>query len=182
MSGSYIELGKWILDLDTGRLSLEDDLSVCVKVIPNKPLAFLSVLCCGNGQVVDKDIIVDAVWRGHTSPENITQTVNKLRILLDDYDKKIIVNEPGKGYALNYKNYLFDEKKETLKKESSKEGFILKKVNYHNLRMCLFVFVVCGFAYFAAMYFNLVSFDDAVLSNEYSSCDVSEKNSTIVCK
>ncbi|KLV09293.1 hypothetical protein ABT56_03645 [Photobacterium aquae] len=182
MNGSYIELGKWILDLETGRLFLNNDLSACVKVIPNKPLEFLSVLCCGNGQVVDKDIIVDAVWRGHTSPENITQTVNKLRILLDDYDKEIIVNVPGKGYILKYSEYLFNDKKETVKEEFHEENISLNKSVYFKIKVFLCVALMGGFVYFATMYINQVSFDDAVLSDEYSSCDVSEKNSTIVCK
>lgn len=73
-----------------------------VRKLTKKLLQFITVLYEANGDVLDKKLIVDRVWDGKTSSENITQTVNKLRGIFEDHKKVLIVNHPGKGYSLNF--------------------------------------------------------------------------------
>ncbi|MFV8413798.1 winged helix-turn-helix domain-containing protein [Vibrio owensii] len=94
-------IGKWVLDIDGGTIHYRDSPNKQRK-LTKKLLQFITVLYEENGQVLDKKLIVERVWDGKTSSENITQTVNKLRGIFEDHKKDLIVNHPGKGYSLNF--------------------------------------------------------------------------------
>lgn len=95
-------IGDWSLSLTSGELINVHDASRR-KVLTHKPLLFVKTLCSGQGEVVPKQEIIEKVWGGFTSPENITQVVNKLRVTFEDKNKDIFVNFPGIGYALVFR-------------------------------------------------------------------------------
>ncbi|HFQ5443383.1 TPA: transcriptional regulator [Vibrio vulnificus] len=97
-------IGDWILKLDSGELLNVHDQNR-KKNLTSKLLLFVNTLVEGNGQIVTKSQIVDQVWGGHTSPENITQVINKLRVIFEDVDKNLFVNHPSIGYSLKFSSY-----------------------------------------------------------------------------
>lgn len=97
-------IGDWILKLDSGELLNVHDQNR-KKNLTSKLLLFVNTLVEGNGQIVAKSQIVDQVWGGHTSPENITQVINKLRVIFEDVDKNLFVNHPSIGYSLKFSSY-----------------------------------------------------------------------------
>ncbi|HFQ5441771.1 TPA: transcriptional regulator [Vibrio vulnificus] len=94
-------IGDWVLDIELGTIHYRHSPDK-VRKLTKKLLQFITVLYEANGDVLDKKLIVDRVWDGKTSSENITQTVNKLRGIFEDHKKILIVNHPGKGYSLNF--------------------------------------------------------------------------------
>ncbi len=68
--------------------------------LTKKQLEFILVFYNAGDSVVTKRQIVDAVWAGVTSPESLTQMVNRVRSILDDKDKKLLINVPGIGYSM----------------------------------------------------------------------------------
>ena len=68
--------------------------------LTKKQLEFILVFYNAGDSVVTKRQIIDAVWGGVTSPESLTQMVNRVRSILDDKDKKLLVNIPGIGYSM----------------------------------------------------------------------------------
>ncbi|MFN1531595.1 winged helix-turn-helix domain-containing protein [Vibrio jasicida] len=97
-------IGDWILKLDSGELLNVHDQNR-KKNLTSKLLLFVNTLVEGNGQIVAKSQIIDQVWGGHTSPENITQVINKLRVIFEDVDKNLFVNHPSVGYSLKFSSY-----------------------------------------------------------------------------
>ncbi|MUJ20920.1 winged helix-turn-helix domain-containing protein [Aliivibrio fischeri] len=98
-----IIIGSYLVNLKTGALTNIKNKNQEKKTLTKKLLEFLIVLYEGEGKPVNKQDIIKKVWAGHTSPENITQTVNKLRLILNDNNKNLIVNYQSIGYGLNYK-------------------------------------------------------------------------------
>lgn len=80
----------WALFVDDARVALE-----------NKPLQLLRELLRRPGEVVGKDMLLDAVWPGVTVVEgSLTTAMNKLRRALGDSEGQIIETVPGIGYRL----------------------------------------------------------------------------------
>lgn len=98
-------IGDWVLNTETGEIFnvFDEDRK---KHLTSKPLLFVKTLIDGNGDVVTKTQIIDEVWGGYTSPENVTQVVNKLRVIFEDTNKEIFRNHPAKGYSLSFCEYL----------------------------------------------------------------------------
>lgn len=122
--------GELILNLSTGEVKCKLTNKILRK-ITKTPMNFIITLYKNNSLTVNKDELIVEVWGGYTSPENITQTVNKLRSMIDDREKKYIVNEPGKGYCLNFDTqYEVVKHKENCNKCNRYEGLIdcVKKV------------------------------------------------------
>ncbi|WP_199482307.1 winged helix-turn-helix domain-containing protein [Vibrio owensii] len=77
---------------------------------PKQHLLLLS-LYNAHPKVLQRNEIINYVWESKpTSPESLPQLVNRTRIVLEDNDKDILVNEPGVGYSLNFT--LLDEQQE----------------------------------------------------------------------
>ncbi|KIF48811.1 hypothetical protein M445_05580 [Vibrio owensii 47666-1] len=91
-----------MLDIEVGTIHYRDSPDKS-RTLTKKLLQFVTVLYEQNGEVLDKKVIVERVWDGKTSSENVTQTVNKLRGIFEDHKKVLIVNHPGKGYSLNFR-------------------------------------------------------------------------------
>ncbi|WP_179944866.1 winged helix-turn-helix domain-containing protein [Vibrio owensii] len=116
-------IGDWILRLDSGEVINVHD-HQRKKNLTSKLLLFVNTLIEGNGEVVPKAQIVDKVWGGYTSPENITQVINKLRVIFDDVEKNLFVNHPSIGYSLNFSSYshlerMIDDKGKSLINENN---------------------------------------------------------------
>ncbi|OLQ91020.1 hypothetical protein BIY22_18875 [Vibrio panuliri] len=72
--------------------------------ITPKQLRLLQCLYKAHPEVLQRKDIVDFVWESKpTSPESLPQLINRTRIVLEDSNKDILVNEPGVGYSLNFK-------------------------------------------------------------------------------
>ncbi|MEC4724380.1 helix-turn-helix domain-containing protein [Shewanella sp. D64] len=95
-----IKIGLYIVDMNTGIFYKDGDSNS--KLLTNKQLKFIQLLCKNKGGLVNKEIIIQIVWGGATSPESLTQIVNKLRSIFDDKDKNILINHPGKGYSISF--------------------------------------------------------------------------------
>ncbi|TDM53721.1 helix-turn-helix domain-containing protein [Aliivibrio fischeri] len=117
-----IIIGSYLVNLKTGALTNIKSKNQEKKTLTKKLLEFLIVLYEGEGKPVNKQDIIKKVWAGHTSPENITQTVNKLRLIFNDNNKNLIVNYQSIGYGLNYK-----EQKGIIKSESKFNKIIINK-------------------------------------------------------
>jgi len=66
-----------------------------------KIFRLLTCLYEGRDGVVSKEQIIDFVWESKPiSQESLSQLINRTRYLLEDKDKRILVNEPGIGYSL----------------------------------------------------------------------------------
>lgn len=97
-----IKIGLYIVDVNTGIFYKDTDGDSSSKLLTNKQLKFIQLLCKNKGELVDKETIIQIVWGGATSPESLTQIVNKLRSIFDDKDKNILINYPGKGYSISF--------------------------------------------------------------------------------
>ncbi|MFV8413637.1 winged helix-turn-helix domain-containing protein, partial [Vibrio owensii] len=97
-------IGEWVLNTQTGEVFNVFD-EYRKKHLTSKPLLFVKTLVEGKGAIVTKTEIIDNVWGGYTSPENVTQVVNKLRVIFEDTNKEIFKNHPAKGYSLSFCEY-----------------------------------------------------------------------------
>lgn len=80
-------------------------------------------------KVLRRHEIINYVWESKpTSPESLPQLVNRTRIVLEDNNKDILVNEPGVGYSLNFT--LQDEQQEVEDKVAFENSEKPKAINY----------------------------------------------------
>lgn len=94
-----IQVGELYINIDSGDVFLELSLSP-FRRLTRKQLEFIVVFYHAGDSVVTKNQIISSVWGGVTSPESLTQMVNRVRFILDDKDKKLLRNIPGVGYSL----------------------------------------------------------------------------------
>ena len=67
--------------------------------IQRKPLEILACLLAHAGEVVTKDELLDTVWEGRPTVENvIANAIGKLRSALGDENAERIVTQPRVGY------------------------------------------------------------------------------------
>nr|WP_086938274.1 winged helix-turn-helix domain-containing protein [Thaumasiovibrio occultus] len=68
-----------------------------------KQLRLLICLYEAYPDVASREHIVDYVWESKPiSVESLPQLISRTRVALDDYAKRILVNEPGVGYSLAF--------------------------------------------------------------------------------
>lgn len=95
---------------------------------PKQHLLLLS-LYNAHPKVLQRNEIINYVWESKpTSPESLPQLVNRTRIVLEDNNKDILVNEPGVGYSLNFT--LLDEQREVEDKVAFENSDKPKTINY----------------------------------------------------
>ncbi|PQJ71682.1 hypothetical protein BTO01_04755 [Vibrio jasicida] len=95
---------------------------------PKQHLLLLS-LYNAHPKVLRRHEIINYVWESKpTSPESLPQLVNRTRIVLEDNNKDILVNEPGVGYSLNFT--LLDEQREVEEKVAFENSAKPKTINY----------------------------------------------------
>ncbi|MGI9915850.1 winged helix-turn-helix domain-containing protein [Vibrio owensii] len=95
---------------------------------PKQHLLLLS-LYNAHPKVLQRNEIINYVWESKpTSPESLPQLVNRTRIVLEDNNKDILVNEPGVGYSLNFT--LLDEQREVEDKVAFENSDRPKTINY----------------------------------------------------
>ncbi|WP_052442007.1 winged helix-turn-helix domain-containing protein [Vibrio hyugaensis] len=95
---------------------------------PKQHLLLLS-LYNAHPKVLRRHEIINYVWESKpTSPESLPQLVNRTRIVLEDNNKDILVNEPGVGYSLNFT--LLDEQREVEEKVAFENSVKPKTINY----------------------------------------------------
>lgn len=96
---NLIKVGELYINIESGDVFLELSL-LPFRRLTRKQLEFVVVFYHAGDSVVTKSQIIDSVWGGVTSPESLTQMVNRVRFILDDKDKKLLKNIPGVGYSL----------------------------------------------------------------------------------
>jgi len=70
--------------------------------VQRKPLELLAVLLCHSGEVVTKEELLDTVWPGMTTVENvIANAMTKLRNALGDSNAAMVLTQPRIGYRFN---------------------------------------------------------------------------------
>lgn len=95
---------------------------------PKQHLLLLS-LYNAHPKVLQRNEIINYVWESKpTSPESLPQLVNRTRIVLEDNNKNILVNEPGVGYSLNFT--LLDEQQKVEEKVFFENSVKPKTINY----------------------------------------------------
>lgn len=95
---------------------------------PKQHLLLLS-LYNAHPKVLQRNEIINYVWESKpTSPESLPQLVNRTRVVLEDNNKNILVNEPGVGYSLNFT--LLDEQQEVEEKVAFENSVKPKTINY----------------------------------------------------
>ena len=94
-----IQIGELYVNIESGDVFLELSLPP-FRRLTRKQLEFIIVFYHAGDTVVTKSQIINSVWGGVTSPESLTQMVNRVRFILDDKDKKLLRNIPGVGYSL----------------------------------------------------------------------------------
>ena len=70
--------------------------------VQRKPLEVLALLLAHRGEVVTKEELLEAVWEGRTTVENVIPiAIGKLRDALGDNNAGFLVTQPRVGYRLN---------------------------------------------------------------------------------
>lgn len=65
-------------------------------------MSVLRELAARNGETVDKDDLVSAVWAGRSvSDDSLVQCIKDIRTALDDSDRQILRTAVGRGYSLH---------------------------------------------------------------------------------
>lgn len=81
-----------------------------LRLLTPKQFRLLRCLYDAHPRVIQKEQIIDYVWESRpTSTESLPQLINRTRQVIGDDDKKILVNEPGVGYHLNFTLSLGDD-------------------------------------------------------------------------
>lgn len=74
-----------------------------VGILTHKQFALISCLVEAHPATINKDEIVEKVWQTkHISAESLPQLIIRTRQILNDTNKRILINEPGIGYKLNF--------------------------------------------------------------------------------
>ncbi|MGR5277466.1 winged helix-turn-helix domain-containing protein [Vibrio rotiferianus] len=95
----------WTVGTRVLRLAEQESEKFGLDEIGLTPKIFRLLMCLYEGRsgVVSKEQIIDFVWESKPiSQESVSQLINRTRCLLEDKDKRILVNEPGIGYSLVY--------------------------------------------------------------------------------
>ncbi|WP_083628787.1 winged helix-turn-helix domain-containing protein [Vibrio panuliri] len=106
MNSSYFHLGDFYWRKESQTLFHKTNTDSTFQGVSSLTKKQYDLLCClidAHPAVVDKETIVENVWETkHISSESLPQLINRTRQVLGDHDKNILVNEPGKGYRLNF--------------------------------------------------------------------------------
>lgn len=125
-------LGSFIWDTESKRLERDqkDFPPSDRKEITLTPKQFRLLQCLykASPHVLQRKEIVDFVWESKpTSPESLPQLIHRTRIVLEDCDKSILVNEPGVGYSLNFVLRVDDPVEESAPQPSLCEEEVVEK-------------------------------------------------------
>ena len=82
----------------------------------------LKYLFDAHPQVRQNHQIIEYVWESKpTSSESLPQLINRTRQAIEDWDKTILINEPGVGYSLNFDIVQVDDHLPSQEEEEEEE-------------------------------------------------------------
>ncbi|WP_137703305.1 winged helix-turn-helix domain-containing protein [Marimonas lutisalis] len=98
-NGNRLRLGKFVFDPTTGRLAGQHREPVALR---EQSLRVLKELAAHNGETVERDDLVNAVWKGvSVSDDSLVQCIKDIRAALGDSDRQILRTAVGRGYSLH---------------------------------------------------------------------------------
>lgn len=94
-----LRLGKAFFDLDARQLIDREGRPLAVR---KQSLSVLCELAARNGEIVDRDDLIDAAWSGRSvSDDNLVQCIKDIRTVLGDVDRQLVRTAVGRGYSLH---------------------------------------------------------------------------------
>lgn len=94
-----VQLGKVVFDPKSCQLTDRDGRLIAVR---EQSLRVLRELAENNGQTVERDRLIDAVWKGSAiSDDSLAQCIKDIRAVLGDRDRKLLRTAVGRGYSLH---------------------------------------------------------------------------------
>ncbi|WP_205123444.1 winged helix-turn-helix domain-containing protein [Marimonas lutisalis] len=94
-----LRLGDVIFDPGTCLLIDQDGRPVALR---EKSLRVLVELAARNGETVERDDLISAVWNGKfVSDDSLMQCIKDIRAVLDDRDRQFLRTAVGRGYSLH---------------------------------------------------------------------------------
>ena len=94
-----LHLGETVYNLDTCQLIDRQGQPIAVR---EKSLRVLALLAARNGETVERDDLIHAVWAGKSvSDDSLVQCIKDIRAALDDQDRQLLRTAVGRGYSLH---------------------------------------------------------------------------------
>jgi DNA-binding winged helix-turn-helix (wHTH) protein len=94
-----LHLGNAVFYLGTLQLVDEQDRPIKVRI---QSLRVLEELASRNGETVDRDDLIAAVWAGRAvSDDSLVQCIKDIRAALGDDDRQLVRTAVGRGYSLH---------------------------------------------------------------------------------
>lgn len=94
-----LRLGEAVFDLGTLQLSDQGGSPIAMR---KQSLRVLGELAARNGETVDRDDLISAVWVGSSvSDDSLVQCIKDIRAALGDDDRQLLRTAIGRGYSLH---------------------------------------------------------------------------------
>lgn len=98
-SRNRLRLGSAVFDLGTLQLLDNQDRPIEVR---RQSLRVLEELAARNGETLERDDLISAVWAGRSvSDDSLVQCIKDIRIALGDDDRQLVRTAVGRGYSLH---------------------------------------------------------------------------------